>query len=175
MFPAPDYWQPKYPGCQLKLSLSPEKSTLRSGEKLRYRLELQNVGGKDCEFSENPSFIKLGENALSSQYKFILTAPDGAASEILPPMPSFGSLPPPAKYHFSKMTDAEADAAMKKMDSEKEARDFLFLRLHPGETFATRPDSPAPDIFRTSLATTARDFGSRLVMVDGLMPVKTPG
>lgn len=164
--PAPDHWEPTSADPQLKLALLAEKTTLHSGEKFRYLLEIQNVGARDYEFHENPSFIKTGESALSDQYKFILTYPDGASSELYPPMPAFGAMPPPAKYPFSRMTKAEVKAAMDKISAEKDARDFLFLRLHTGETLSTRPDSPSGR-FRTLATASSYDrpgtYGIKLI------------
>ncbi len=62
VLPAPYFWRPDTPEAAFKLTLVLEKTTLKVREKIRYRLELQNTGGKDVYILEDPSFIKFGNN-----------------------------------------------------------------------------------------------------------------
>lgn len=125
--PAPHLWQPDIREARLKLSLFLEKTTLRAGEKIRYRLELQNTGGQAVFFSEEESFMKRDD--YGSEYNAYLTEP-GESEAPLPPAFVLGSLP---------LTVEER---------RKRGRSGMRLTLQPGETLISRPDQPAPNRFR---------------------------
>jgi hypothetical protein len=124
--PAPEGWQPKSTGAQLKLNLFAEKTALRIGDTFRYRLEIQNIGSDDIPFYENPSFIKTGADMWTIFFKAYITFPDGKESLLPPPLPFADSLPP---------------------DNVDETPRKLFLTLHSGETVTTRA-RPLTDHFR---------------------------
>lgn len=139
--PAPDFWRPESRGRALKLTLFLEKTTLRAGESLRYRLEVQNIGEKEVFLHEDPSFIKTGR-FLGSEYRPLLTTPDGVESRMSPPIHLFGGGPlKPAEVDYSGMTEAEALAAVKREESRDWTKNKLILHLRPGETIITRPDA----------------------------------
>ena len=54
-------WTPEAQGLKVTILLIGEKSRIKAGEKMRYRVELRNVGGETVVFKEAaPSFIKEG-------------------------------------------------------------------------------------------------------------------
>lgn len=137
---APDLWRPESRGRAVKLTLFLEKTTLRAGEPLRYRLEVQNVGEKEVFLHEDPSFIKTGR-FLGSEYRPLLTTPDGVESRMLSPIHLFGGgALKPAEEKYTAMTDAELTAAVKRLESRDWTENKLILHLRPGETIVTRPD-----------------------------------
>lgn len=139
--PVPDFWRPESRGLALKLTLFLEKTTLRADEPLRYRLEVQNVGERDYFLYEDPSFIKTGQ-LMSHGYRAILTAPGGAESGLSPPLRLFGGGPlKPAEVDFRGMTEAEALATVKQLESREWTKNKLSLHLRPGETIVTRADA----------------------------------
>lgn len=138
--PAPDFWRPESRGRVLKLTLFLEKTTLRAGEPLRYRLEAQNIGEKEIFLHEDPSFIKTGK-FLGTEYQPLLKTPDGVESRVSPPLWLWGGGPlKPAEVDFRGMTDAEARAVMKQLEFRAWTKNKLILYLRPGETIITRPD-----------------------------------
>lgn len=138
--PAPDFWRPESLGRALRLTLFLEKTTLRAGEPLRYRLELQNIGEKEIFLHEDPSFIKTGR-FLGTKYRLFLTTPDGVESRASPPLWLFGGGPlKPAEEKYTAMTAAELTAALKREESRDWSKNKLILYLRPGETIITRPD-----------------------------------
>lgn len=138
--PAPDFWRPESRGRALKLTLFLEKTTLRAGEPLRYRLEVQNIGEKEIFLHEDPSFIKTGR-FLGAKYQPILKTPDGVESRVSPPLWLWGGGPlKPAEVDFRGMTDAEAQVAMRRLESRDWSQNKLILYLRPGETIVTRPN-----------------------------------
>lgn len=138
--PAPDLWRPESRGRALRLTLFLEKTTLRADEPLRYRLEVQNIGEKEVFLHEDPSFIKTGR-FLGSEYRPLLTTPDGVESRVSPPLRLFGHGPlKPAEVDFRGMTEAEALAVDKRLESRDWTKNKLILYLRPGETIVTRPD-----------------------------------
>jgi hypothetical protein len=147
--PAPEFWRPESPEPRLKLTLTAEDMTLHTGEKFRYRLEIQNVGAKDYDLYEKNSFIKIGARTDSRSYKVVVTFPDGSNGAILPPMLQYDTLQPEPDVDMSHMTKLEADTALREHVARQRVRNDLFLSLHPGETLSTRPDSPPPNKFRT--------------------------
>jgi hypothetical protein len=145
---APPSWKPERPGRVIGLTLTVEKSTLRPGDALRYRLDVQNVGKKDVAFDERPSFLKFDNSRERSFYDLILTTPDGKSSSLLPPFPDFDSYEGAPTLDASSMTAAQKAAAISEYDARQRADGFLFLTLHPGETMSTRPDGPDSNGYR---------------------------
>lgn len=138
--PAPDSWRPERRGRALRLTLFLEKTTLRAGEPLRYRLEAQNIGEKEVFLHEDPSFMKTGR-FLGSEYQPLLTTPDGVETKLSPPLWLWGGGPlKPAEEKYTAMTGAELTAAMKREESRDWTKTKLILYLRPGETIVTRPD-----------------------------------
>jgi hypothetical protein len=127
----PPGWRPGKVRRKIKLTLIPEKKTIRVGQLFRYRLEIQNVGREEIYFSERyPGFIKNGD--LSTDHWFELYAtPPGGKKKALPNqfMPSRESMHAPPDVR------------------EIDRSDFS-LALQPGETLFTRPDSPPTNKFR---------------------------
>lgn len=139
--PAPDFWRPESRGRALKLTLFLEKTTLRAGEPLRYRLEVQNIGEKEIFLHEDPSFIKTGR-LLGAKYLPLLTTPDGVESRLSPPLHLFGHAPlKPAQEEYTAMTAAELTAALKREESRDWTKNKLILNLRPGEAIVTRSDA----------------------------------
>lgn len=158
--PASEFWRPESRGRALRLTLFLEKATLRAGEPLRYRLEVQNIGEKEVFLHEDPSFIKTGR-FLGSEYQPRLTPLGGVQSRLSAPIHLFGGGPlKPAEEKYTAMTDAELTAAMKREESRDWTKNKLILRLRPGETIVTRPDA-AGGGFRELKAAAAFDRPGR--------------
>lgn len=139
--PASDFWRPESRGRALKLTLFLEKTKLRAGEPLRYRLEVLNIGEQNIFLHEDPSFIKTGR-LLGAKYRPLLTTPDGVESQVSPPLRLFGHAPlKPAEEKYAAMTAAELTAALKREESRDWTKNKLILYLRPGETIVTRPDA----------------------------------
>jgi len=139
--PAPDFWRPESRGRALRLTLFLEKTTLRADERLRYRLEVQNIGEKEIFLLEDDSFIKTGK-ILGNEYQPLLTTPGGVESRMpLPINLLSGGLLKPAEVDYTDMTDAEAMAAVKRLESRDWTKYKLSLHLRPGETIVTRADA----------------------------------
>lgn len=139
--PAPEFWRPESRGRALKLMLFLEKTTLRADEPLRYRLEVQNIGEKEVFLDEEPSFIKTGR-FLGTEYRPLVTTPDGVESRVLSPLHLFGGGGlKPAKEKYSAMTPAELTVALNREESRAWTDNKLILYLRPGETIVTRPDA----------------------------------
>ena len=74
--PAPPGFKPEPVRRKVKLTLIPKKTVLKPGERLWYRLEMQNLGKETISFNSNRSFWKEG-NAEFSDWKFYVTPPGG--------------------------------------------------------------------------------------------------
>lgn len=146
----PAGWKPENVRRKIKLTLIPEKTMIRAGERFRYRLETQNVGQEPVMLSEDQrAFVKTG-NLSGPWYRFYVTLPDGKKEQLDNTFhPSFIDVSPLHEYHFpATMTSAQKDAAFKQIQLQEHAESAIRLELLPGETVVTRPDPPPPNRFR---------------------------
>lgn len=148
-------WKPETSGRKLRLDLSIADSVIRAGGHIRYRLDIQNIGDQDVLFIEKPSFLK--NDLYGNEYKFFLSLPDGSEDRLLPPMLEFDSLPADPGIDLKNLTPEQKSEAVQRYVDKKHREGMLFLRLHPGESLATRSDSQ--DRYRT--LHTAFDFSKR--------------
>lgn len=71
-------WKPGAATRRLEILLLAERSRIRKGEPLNYRLEMRNVGREPLVFTEEaPSFIKEGSLCGSHGFKFHVAPPRG--------------------------------------------------------------------------------------------------
>lgn len=107
-------WTPEDAALKLSLQLISEKSSVVTGGKFRYRMEIRNVGRDQVVFNDpSPSFIKDGSLCGSSGFSFSVTSSAGAEQALpcdstTPTAPGSG----------------------------------LALALKPGEYLLTRPEGP---------------------------------
>ena len=151
VIPPPSGWRPEDARHKIKLTLIPEKTTIHTGQYFRYRLEVQNMGRDNVQFSERaPGFIKDGVLPYRHWFEFYVTPPGGKekllASPYLPSIENATAPPKIREYFPAGNTPAEKDAAFKQIQIEEQAEANLSLSLRPGETLVTRP--AAPNAFR---------------------------
>ena len=147
VLPPPVKWKPVAVGRRLKLTLIPEKTIIRKGEKFRYRLEVQNVGREAIVLIEMPySFIKTGiENG---PYEFYLLTSEGKETRLPAPF-SFGGSLSFTEYHFPKnWTEGQKRDEFEMIKAAGQANAHLSLTLNPGETIVSRPGNPGSNLFR---------------------------
>ena len=144
--PTPRGFKPLNVKRKLKLTLTPERDIIHRGERFSYRLEMQNVGREPIGFAESPSPFLTGQSL--RPYLFILTPPNGK-KELM--YNTYGSevggsdIYVPGGEH---MTDAESNAALRKMEREERHRGQLRVDLQPGETLVSKSRGGAFGSFR---------------------------
>ncbi|MEK7858703.1 MAG: hypothetical protein AAB320_06130 [Elusimicrobiota bacterium] len=149
VLPPPSGWKPEKNKRKLKLTLIPEKTMLRKGEKFRYRMEIQNVGQENIIFSEPfAPFVKIGILDGTHDYTFLVTPPGGKEQEMRANFHTGAKLMGEEIFFPKHWTEAQIEAAVDKRRLEERAEGRLLLALQPGETLITRPDPPPPNRFR---------------------------
>ncbi len=149
VLPPPPGWKPGEAKRKLKLTLIPEKTMIRKGEKFRYRLEIQNVGQEGILFNETfAPFVKVGILDGPPAYKFYITPPGGKEEEMQANFPTGAKLMGEELFFPKDWTKAQIEAAVEKRRLRERAEGQLFLTLKPGETLITRSDPPPPNRFR---------------------------
>ncbi|MEK7656174.1 MAG: hypothetical protein AAB412_00310 [Elusimicrobiota bacterium] len=148
--PPPSGWKPGAERRKLKLTLMPEKTIIRKGESLRYRLEARNIGREDIGFYEPFSaFVKSGDLYGPHSYRFYVTPPGGKKERMgRPILPSTGFIQEEEISFPDTMSAAGKDAAFEKMKMEDRIERGLSLALRSGETLITRPDPKTGSPFR---------------------------
>lgn len=143
--PPPSGWKPENAKRKLKLTLLSEKTMIRKDEPFRYRLEVQNVGREAVSLVELvDSFIKSGNIDGLGPFELYVTPPGGKEQRLWRPWQDLDGamLPLGKEITFpGTMTAAEKEAAFERMNLESAAAGQLSLRLKPGETLSTRPES----------------------------------
>lgn len=80
-------WKAGVAARKLTILLLLDKTSIRTGDAFRYRLEMRNVGREPLPFKETaPSFIKEGSLCGANGFKFYATPP-GGRERILPCKP----------------------------------------------------------------------------------------
>lgn len=148
--PPPPGWKPGTERRKLKLTLIPEKTIIRKGESLRYRLEIQNIGRENIGFYEPFSaFVKSGDLYGPHSYRFYATPPGGKEERMgRPILPSEGILPADEIKFPENMSVKDKDAVFEKLKMEDRLERGLSLTLRPGETLFTRLDPKTGSRFR---------------------------
>lgn len=134
--PAPAGFKPESVDRKIKITLIPQKTIMRRGERFWYRLEMQNVGREPIDFGGFP-FFDSG-NEIYGPFEFFVTPPGGKAALMrrIPAMSApFGSSAIKFPVHY---TDEMKAAAFKKMQWESQAV-VTSVRINPGEIMVTLP------------------------------------
>lgn len=143
--PAPPHFKPELVDRKLRLTLIPRETTIRAGERLWYRIELQNVGREPVRFREHSTFLKNGDRYASGRWNFDLIEPGGGRVAL-----NIGSifgarLVSDAKLDVvpvpgaENMSDAEVAAFIRRDYAHRRADMDLDVVLAPGETLVSRP------------------------------------
>lgn len=126
-------WKPRDAARGLEILLLAERSKIRKGEPLNYRLEMRNVGRDPILFKEDPpSFIKEGSLCGSHGFKFY-------------------AAPPRGKEQPLTCGTAGADEVAVSTRAAATPEPGLDLTLMPGEYLLTRGSGPGRP-FRTLTA-----------------------
>jgi len=139
--PPPDF-RPEAVGRKIKLGVVVEKKILRRGDRLRFRLLVQNIGTKTVDWNED--FFKLEKvNGAGSvlEWKYILTEPGGVEVKL---ERAFRPSPDPLEYGDQIIfpehwTDDQIEAEKRRISAASEASGSLRARLYSGETIRTAP------------------------------------
>lgn len=146
--PAPKTFKPRGKGPLMEMTLTLEKSTVRKGAPIRYRLTITSVGTEPVLWGElTQSVFKTGRipsDALTLAVKFPNGKTHNASSAYGSPsdvVMDEVKLPP-------GLSEAGKAAAFTKMRRERQASVTLLQKLEPGETLHTVGDENG-DEFRT--------------------------
>jgi hypothetical protein len=152
VLPPPVGWKPEPVRRKLKLTIIPEKTIIRRGDKFRYRMEIQNVGQETILMSESGySFVKSGALNYSGPYKVFVTPP-GGQEEYLPSPRSAddfdgGNVKLERYDYLENMSESQRAAEIERIKWRSSAEIGLRMSLRPGEILVTRPDDPTRDRF----------------------------
>jgi hypothetical protein len=154
---APPDFKPEPVARKVRLRLILEKSTLRSGERPRFRLEMRNVGREPIDYSEARAsfFVKDASVNDSLIMHFYVLDSQSRRTELLPARPFQPDRPPYVEYLPDSMPQAEKEKWLKQTNALSAAHSTFKIKLLPGETLHSIGDDDSPrDFFRT-LYTTA--------------------
>lgn len=159
VLPAPADFKPENAKRKIRLKLTLEKTVIKPGDPLRFRLEVTNVGREPIDYDEpSPSIFKYGGPNDSEFIKLFATAPDGKRDWLISLTSSrrvaqyMAKAPPPPSIpnESSGLTGDAADGPTS-ADASLATNEFK-VRLLPGETLRSRGDWNATgDVFRTLL------------------------
>lgn len=145
--PAPPGFRPEPVRRKARATLTLAKTELRKDEKLRYKLELQNIGSAPLTVQEN--FFKQG-GLMGLAIHFYLVGPDGKGEWLSDPL-NFGAPGQGTIITFPKGMSKEEQEEAIWLREEKGALEVgVYIDLAPGESIMTRPDQPPVDAFRTA-------------------------
>ena len=150
VLPAPAGWKPENVKRKIRLTLIPEKTLIRKGEKFRYRVEIQNVGQDTLGFYGTASgFIKRGMiEDIPDPFQIYMTPPGGNELRVPREIPRHDGVSFRELHFPASMTKAQVHEALAQMAIEGRARNSLTVNLKPGETLLTRPEPSPPNRFR---------------------------
>lgn len=140
-------FRPQSDRAKLAMKLVVEKTRIKRGEPIRYRLEMQNVARDSFIFFDRPhSFVKDGSLS-DTCFKAFLTDSKGRKNELESPPGGMGQV-----YEFKLpndryLTDEQKAEAIAEMNREADRNRELMVTLNPGETLLTRAE-PAGSGFR---------------------------
>jgi len=174
--PAAKGFRPESKASKIRLHLILEKTEIRLGETIRYRLEITSVGSKPYVFNEsNPSFFKSGRLP-NDRIRLILKGPDGHEADVLSPIKMGDDLGGKEVEFPSNWSETKKSDSIDSTRARSRAAGSLYVKLLPGETLRTRGDAPG-DAFRSLLARRAISepgiYELRAVL-DGLLKVGMP-
>jgi len=140
VWPPPPGFKPKAEGEKLELKIALKKTMLRRGEKLWFRLRVQNIGSESNYWSH--AFFKTGgyTGGDSRWWRYVLTDPDGE-TELLYNAPAVDDFNPLEGYvEFPEgWTHEQKMAELRRRAAESRRKHDLHVSLYPGETIETSP------------------------------------
>ncbi|TPW22005.1 MAG: hypothetical protein FD126_125 [Elusimicrobia bacterium] len=145
VIPAPSDFKPTANRRKLRLTLRARDKTIRVGETIWYKLELQNLGLETVHFWETPSFLKNGSSYDMGRWDFFVSTPGGKRRMMV--VGSFfdqlairdtrtDAIPIPGS---AVMTDEEIARYIRREGAQKRHDRDLIVDLAPGETLVSRP------------------------------------
>lgn len=139
VLPAPAGFKPEAVDKKLKLTLRLREQTIHRGQKLWYRVEIQNLGRKPVFFTENESFLKDKRSISEGAFRLILAGPD-ASTRTLGFTPNLISgneveLHLPGQERWTK---EESTAIVANLNDYTRRARGLSVELNPGETLYSR-------------------------------------
>jgi len=139
--PPPKDFHPSATAHSIKVKLSLEKSKVRLGEPLQYRLEIINLGSEPFNYFERPSFFKSGRMP-HDRINLIVRTPDGSTATLRSPYGRTSSLGGDEIEFPSGTSESQKAKKMILMQRDANAASTLFVTLAPGESLRTRGDDP---------------------------------
>jgi hypothetical protein len=140
--PARPGFKPQSDTAKLAMRLVVERTRIKMGEPIRYRLEMQNVARDSVTFIDSPhSFVKDG--SLSDTYfKAYLTDSRGRKQELESPIGGLAQV-----YEFKLpneryLTEQQKTEAIAELNRQADRQRELMVTLMPGEVLVTRSDPP---------------------------------
>jgi hypothetical protein len=152
---APPDFTPKDADRKVQLRIVLEKSKIRVGERLRFRLEMTNIGRKELLYRESRSSLFVKNASLHNSYDmlFRLTDPRGKRIEMLSaPIPSDfnGARKSEIEYLPNGMPENEKEKWLIETNALGQAHATFKVKLLPGETLHSIGDDDSPiENFRT--------------------------
>lgn len=148
--PAPAGWKPENAEHKVKLTLTAEKTIIRKGVKLRFRLEVQNTGRDRLFMSEHcPSFMKTGIVDSWDPIRLYGQPPGEQETMMLGPYLTGAPFRPFSNdIHFPEdWTDEQKRAEIERLNVTSGVECKLAIIFYTGETLFSRPDLPPPNRF----------------------------
>lgn len=150
--PAPAGFRPEEAARKVRLRLILERNKIRVGEKVRFRLEMTNVGREPIDYRELGAsiFVEGGGLLDSPTMKFHLTDSDGIRKVLSPP-----SVPPPGRSAKKRnaspegLTERQTEDWVIETNAMGQARSTFRIKLLPGETLTSVGDVSPADNFKT--------------------------
>lgn len=141
--PAPANFVPEPVARKIRLALFVEKTRIKPGERLRFRLELTNVGREPIEYNELESSIFRGGSLghSSRTISFYVTNPQKKRVKLLSPIfPDDIPLADDTIYPPDGMTEAQKQKWMDETNAMGRAASTFQVKILPGETLRSLGD-----------------------------------
>ncbi|MFA6030281.1 MAG: hypothetical protein WC969_10540 [Elusimicrobiota bacterium] len=152
--PAPPGFTLEPVSRKIKLTLIPQATQLRKGERFTYRLELQNVGREALSvWDGSKSLFKTGE-PIDEHFRFYLSGPDGelVLQSEEKAIASGGYSTEFRLPDERQLTSEQRSLRVRDLNAYSERIDQLRVTLLPGETLYSRAPKkvdPVEDFYRT--------------------------
>lgn len=155
--PPPPGFKPEPIARRIRLKLTLEKTAIHRGERLRFHLEMMNVGREAIVYDPLDSSIFMSGSLIDTRnIQFMLTNPNNEKSSLQPPLPLEDGTPTTTEVQIPKgLTDAEAEAWLQETNAASEAGGHFEVKLEPGETLRNLGDGDSPQAPYHTLITAA--------------------
>lgn len=156
VIPAPANFRPEPVARKIRLRLTLENTIIHQGQRLRFRLEMTNVGREAIVYSPlDASIFRSGSLLHTRNIHFMITNFQKEKSELQAPLPLDSSRPTEIAYP-NGVTDAEKESLAEEANARSEAGSDFEVKLMPGETLRSLGDGDSARApYRTLV--TARD------------------